>query len=69
MVWKMVQKEVLGLHTISRKPIEVLKKVVGMTGIEPALLAELDPKSSASASFATSPGSSLPAMHWPSGND
>lgn len=32
------------------------KKKVGMTGIEPALLAELDPKSSASASFATSPG-------------
>ncbi len=28
---------------------------MGMTGIEPALRKELDPKSSASASFATSP--------------
>lgn len=28
---------------------------VGMTGLEPALLSELEPKSSASASFATSP--------------
>lgn len=28
---------------------------IGLTGIEPALLSELDPKSSASASFATAP--------------
>ena len=36
-----------------------LKLKIGLTGIEPALIAELDPKSSASASSATAPSDRL----------
>lgn len=51
---------VFGLPVSGKTRSNREKKRVGMTGIEPALLAELDPKSSASASFATSPGGLSP---------